>query len=309
MRLHFVPRVAVLLSAYNGVPWLHAQLDSILAQQGVDVTVYISVDKSTDGTFDWVRGRAESDSRVLPLAYGERFGDAAKNFFRLLRDVDFTSFDCIAFADQDDIWYPDKLKRACYCITAEICDGYSSSVTAFWPDGRQALVEKSQSQRKWDYYFEAAGPGCTYVMSTALGVAIKNCVVNNSQRIGGVALHDWFCYAFARAQGYRWYIDPVPSMLYRQHERNQFGVNAGFTAIRARVMMVFNGWWLDQVRLIAQIVQAQDLKFLPLLDSSYRAALFGLSLQAWRCRRRVRDRLVFIVICWGLIFKGPTNEG
>jgi len=302
-----LPRVAVLLAAYNGMQWLQEQLDSILDQAGVDVTVYVSVDKSSDGTFEWFCELAQVNTRVVPLAYGEVFGGAAKNFFRLLRDVDLKPFDYIAFADQDDIWLPNKLDNAHRHIVAQGCEGYSSSVTAFWPDGRRVFVNKSQTQQKWDYYFEAAGPGCTYVMAVPLAEAIKNCVLSHRERVDQVALHDWFCYAFARANGYSWYIDPTPSMLYRQHENNQFGVNAGSKAFQSRAGRIFNGWWLAQVRLIASIVQARGLALIPLLDTSYRLSLFGLSLRAWQCRRRWRDKVFFALICWALMLKGPEN--
>lgn len=302
-----LPRVAVLLAAYNGMQWLREQLDSILDQAGVDVTVYVSVDKSSDGTHGWICDFAGTDTRVVPLAYGEVFGGAAKNFFRLLREVDLQSFDCVAFADQDDIWLPSKLARAYRQIMTLGCDGYSSSVTAFWPDGRRAFVNKSQAQQKWDYHFEAAGPGCTYVMTAVLAEAIKSHILDHRQRVDEVALHDWFCYAFARAKGYRWYIDPTPSMLYRQHENNQFGVNSGSKAFQSRAGKVFNGWWLTQVRLIAGILGTRDLILISRLDTSYRMALFGLSLRAWQCRRRLRDKLFFALICWALMFKGPGN--
>ncbi|WP_165671246.1 glycosyltransferase [Metapseudomonas otitidis] len=301
------PRFAVLLAAYNGMQWLPEQLDSILSQVGVDVTVYVSTDKSNDGTHAWVCDMADTDPRVVPLIYGEVFGGAAKNFFRLLRDVDFERFDYIAFADQDDIWIPDKLDRAHRHIVSRGCDGYSSNVMAFWPDGRRTLVNKSQAQVKWDYHFEAAGPGCTYVMTTALAVAIKHCVINHRRRVDDVALHDWFCYAFARARGYRWYIDATPSLLYRQHKNNQFGVNSGFKAFQSRANQVFNGWWLAQVRLISSILETRDLTLILRLDTSYRMALFCLSLRSWQCRRRLRDKLFFALICWALVFKGPDN--
>lgn len=44
------PKVAVLLAAYNGMAWIEAQLDSILKQANVCVSVFISVDTSSDGT-------------------------------------------------------------------------------------------------------------------------------------------------------------------------------------------------------------------------------------------------------------------
>ncbi len=301
------PHFAVLLAAYNGMQWLPEQLDSIFSQAGVDVTVYVSVDRCTDGTFDWVTERARSNSRLVLLPYGEVFGGAARNFFRLLRDVDLQPFDYVAFSDQDDVWLPDKLLVAHQRIIAQGYDGYSSSVTAFWPDGRRALVDKSQGQQKWDYYFEAAGPGCSYVLTPTLAAQIKACISGQQDRVGDVALHDWFCYAYARANGFRWFIDPTPSLLYRQHANNQFGVNAGSKAFQSRAAQIFNGWWLTQVRLIAGIVQANELVQVQRLGSSYRKALLGLTLRAWQCRRRGRDKLFFAVICLALMLKGPDR--
>ena len=95
-------KIAVCLAAFNGVRWLAEQLDSILAQEGVAVTVFVSVDQSSDGTEQWIDARAQVDSRIVVLPHGERFGGAARNFFRLLRDVDFSGFDYVSFADQDD---------------------------------------------------------------------------------------------------------------------------------------------------------------------------------------------------------------
>ena len=56
-------------------------------------------------------------------------------------------------------WFKDKLIRAVSAIEENNCNAYSSNVTAFWPDGKEALIDKAQPLRKWDYFFEAAGPG------------------------------------------------------------------------------------------------------------------------------------------------------
>jgi rhamnosyltransferase len=301
------PHIAVLLAAYNGTQWLPEQLESIFNQVGVEVTVYASVDKSTDGTFEWLSELSRSNPRLKVLPYGEVFGGAAKNFFRLLRDVDLQPFDAVAFADQDDIWLPEKLSSAHRCLATQGVDGYSSSVTAFWADGRRAPVEKSQPQRRWDYYFEAAGPGCSYLLSALLAAAVKRCVVDSQARVDDVALHDWFCYAFARANGYRWFIDPTPSLLYRQHANNQFGVNSGSKAFQSRTGQILNGWWLGQVSLIASLVGAHDLPAVQRLPTSYRRALFSLSWSAWQCRRRWRDQVFFFFLCWVLMLRGPRH--
>lgn len=56
------------------------------------------------------------DSRINILPEIGRMGSASQNFFRLIRDVDFDSFDYVAFSDQDDIWKLDKLNHAIIAI-------------------------------------------------------------------------------------------------------------------------------------------------------------------------------------------------
>jgi rhamnosyltransferase len=291
------PKIAVLLAAYNGRCWLQPQVDSILSQKGVDVTVFASVDSSTDGTECWFDQLASQDSRVIALPHGQRFGGAAPNFFRLIRDVDLEPFDYVSFTDQDDIWHLDKLKRATEHLVSREVDAYSSSVTAFWPSGKETLVRKSQPQRKWDYLFEAAGPGCTYVIKKTLMLEIKDCVCANWERVQEVHLHDWFCYAYARAQGYHWYIDPQPGMLYRQHEENQIGVNNGLKAFIYRFKEIVSGGAIEQSALIAKLVGDGNSGFVKMWSNFKRGGFLRLSLSFNECRRKKQDRLLFLCAC------------
>jgi len=260
MKTDNLPKVAVLLAAYNGMQWIDEQVDSILNQQGVAVTLFFSVDLSTDGTDQWVKNLAKKHSNVVMLPYGERFGGAGPNFFRLIKDVDFSGFDAVSFADQDDIWFSDKLSRACTLLQNGQCDVYSSNVTAFWPDGKQVLIDKAQPQKQFDHFFEAAGPGCTYVFNAASATAFKRFVIGLGERIQNVSLHDWLAYAFCRHNAFRWYIDPAPSMLYRQHANNQVGTNAGFTAYKKRIELVTKHWYRNQVNLVLSLVAPEQLK-------------------------------------------------
>lgn len=75
------PRILVLLAAYNGMRWISEQVNSILSQEEVSVSLLISVDRSDDGTENWVDQLCQRDSRVKSLAHGEKFGGAARNFF------------------------------------------------------------------------------------------------------------------------------------------------------------------------------------------------------------------------------------
>jgi rhamnosyltransferase len=301
------PKVAVLLAAYNGTPWIEEQLSSILNQSAVDVTVYISIDPSSDGTEALCRAYASEHSGVVILPDSGRFGGASRNFFRLIRDVDFAKFDFIAFSDQDDIWHSNKLLRATQSIAEQSVDAYSSNVTAFWPDGKTVLLDKAQPQVDLDYLFEAAGPGCTYVMSNALAGSLKVSMLANWQQLQGVSLHDWYCYAYARSNGYRWYIDPGASMDYRQHERNQVGANTGLRPLITRYKTIHDGWWFSQVELIATLVTPEQAPSVVNTRQLRGMKLVKLSFRAWQCRRRVRDKVFFFFICWASALLGSKS--
>lgn len=288
---------AVCLAAFNGALWLPEQIDSILCQTGVVVKLFVSVDKSTDNTQEFFETIAQSQDRIVILPHGDRFGGAARNFFRIIKDVNFQNFDYVAFADQDDIWLPNKLLRAHEMLSCTEADGYSSNVIAFWSDGRKSLIEKSQQQVQWDFLFEAAGPGCTYVIRNELACAVQHVVRTRWDEIQEVGLHDWFIYAFARANGYRWVIDDVPGMLYRQHENNQVGVNAGWRAFIHRADKVLSGWGLAQSALISRLVGLSDAPFFLRWSDRSRLSLLYLALHAWQCRRRVRDKFIFGLSC------------
>ena len=288
MKTDNLPKVAVLLAAYNGMQWIEEQVDSILNQQGVSVTVFFSVDLSTDGTDQWVKNLAEKHSNVVMLPYGERFGGAGPNFFRLIRDVDFSGFDAVSFADQDDIWFSDKLQRACALLQAGQSDVYSSNVTAFWPDGKQVLVDKAQPQKQFDHFFEAAGPGCTYVFNIDAASAFKRFLIGLGERIQAVSSHDWLAYAFCRHNGFKWYIDSAPSMLYRQHANNQVGSNTGLSAYKKRFQLISQKWYRQQILAIASLVGTD-------ISDNLNSRIFLLK-NVLQLRRRARDTLFLMAV-------------
>jgi rhamnosyltransferase len=291
------PKVAVLLAAYNGEVWIGEQFNTILNQKDVEVTIFVSIDPSTDNTEKICLEYSRKYQNIVILADAGKYGGAAKNFFRLMRDVDFTGFDFVSFSDQDDIWYADKLIRGITHIKQRQLGGYSSNVLAFWPRGEQKIVAKSQPQRRWDYIFEAAGPGCTYVLSATLAAAIKQSIILNWLKINDLGLHDWYSYAFARANGFAWFIDPQPSMLYRQHSGNQIGVNKGWRAFTYRIRKVLQGWGIHQAVLIAELVGKGDSAFVKNWSGFTRYGFFKLAFQAHQCRRKPVEQVLFFFAC------------
>lgn len=307
-RARTVPRVAVCLAAFNGKSWFGEQIDSILNQINVLVTIFVSVDSSSDGTEAWFEELSRLEGRVLLLPCGKKFGGAAANFFRLFQEVDFSSFDYVSLADQDDVWYLDKLARAVNSLTNSMTDCYSSNVVAFWEDGRTKLIDKAQPQREWDFLFEAAGPGCTYVLKRNVAEEVKALLVSRSAEISKVGLHDWFIYAFARSKGYRWMIDPQPSMAYRQHSANQVGVNSGWRAYLSRAKKVLGGWGISQARLIVRLLELEGVPFCRVWQKPGRLGMLFLAFNAHRVRRKREERFVFAAACLLLVFGGDTSD-
>lgn len=298
-----IPSIAVLLAVYNGRLWLSEQLQSIFDQRGVTIQVFASVDHSTDGSELWLETYAANEPRLTLLPTGERFGSAAKNFYRLIRDVDVTRFDYVAFADQDDIWLSEKLERAVGCLQQGFA-GYSSDVLAFWPDGRQRLIKKAQAQRQWDFLFESPGPGCSFVVNRNLIEQIQDGLSRHWTAMQQIDYHDWFVYAFARAHQLPWIIDDFAGVRYRQHTANELGANTGIRAFWSRVQHVGGGEGFKQAAILAQIFGLENHPFIREWASGRRSGFCKLALAANQCRRRKRDRIYFFMLCAKFCLRG-----
>ena len=108
--------VTILLSIYDGEPWLDALLDSVRAQSHTDWTLLVRDDGSTDAGPDLVARHAAADARVVLLDDdgGGNLGPA-RSFMALLARVEDGVF---AFCDQDDVWLPHKLAWSLAALAA-----------------------------------------------------------------------------------------------------------------------------------------------------------------------------------------------
>lgn len=303
------PRFAVCLAAYNGMAFIEEQVESILTQRHVDVQIFVSVDLSTDGTQPFMAEWASRDARLTLLPYGERFGGAGPNFYRIVREIDLTGFDYLSFADQDDRWQPEKLWRAHALMEAQGARAYSSNFTAYWATGESHTVNKAFPQRTWDFMFESAGPGCTYVLQANLAQALQKMICESDSTLARVDYHDWLVYAFARFYGFPWVIDSWSSMDYRQHANNQVGVNVGWRSFWMRVRKILSGYGFEQSLLIADTINASAL---PVVRWGLRGGRLGylrMALSAAKCRRRPKDQVLFFVSCLLLAVAKPAPRG
>jgi rhamnosyltransferase len=242
------PRVKVLLASWNGSRWIKPQIDSILAQQGVAVSLAIQDDRSSDDTTELVRREyVRPDGAVELLENEVASGSAGANFRRLFVRADVAGFDYVAFADQDDIWMQDKLARAIAALAASGGAGYSAAVEAFWPDGSKRLLGQAAQARQCDFLFEGAGQGCTFVLPVAWFLKVQEFCRAHADAVSALHYHDWLVYLLIRAWGGQWRFDDRACLHYRQHANNEIGARGSLHALTRRAGMLRNGWFRRQV--------------------------------------------------------------
>ncbi len=244
-------KIAVLLAAYNGEPFIVSQVNSILSQLDVDVDIYIRDDGSTDKTASIIE-RFSVLHNVKIIKDGESTKSAAGNFFKILSQIDFENYEYFAFADQDDIWDPEKLKRAVSKIIDGSHEGYSADLIAYSNAKQHAqYLKKSYSAKEFDYLFQGASAGCTYVMTSKLAQVVSRTTASlqSSDFVG--RSHDWLVYAIARAHQMSWCFDAYAPIFYRQHASNVYGAMTTMGSLLEKIKLVRGGWYRSNVLWIA----------------------------------------------------------
>lgn len=235
------PGLTILMAVRNGAGELPAQLASFRAQQGCDWRLIASDDGSTDDS----RALLEDFARTAPaeVVSGPGRGFVA-NFLSLLARPGLSG--PVALADQDDVWFPDKLARALAAL-AEVPAGrpalYCSRRINWWPaaepdagEGRRRLSRAYPGPYGFaNALVENVAPGNTIVMNAAaLDLARET-----AGAAAEVPFHDWWLYLLVSGAGGRVIHDPRPGLLYRQHGGNVLGQGEGFraaVAVRRGVM-------------------------------------------------------------------------
>lgn len=112
------PSVVVVMSTYNGERYIRQQIDSVLSQDVPNLSVVVRDDGSKDDTAQILQGYAQRGD--IRLICGDNEG-YVRSFFDVLAAAG--EFDYYCFADQDDIWMPDKLSSAIKLIQESASSG------------------------------------------------------------------------------------------------------------------------------------------------------------------------------------------
>jgi rhamnosyltransferase len=255
------PRVAVLLASYNGERYIREQLTSIMNQEDVNLHVFVRDDGSLDSTREIVNDIMANNNMITLLSAGENTGSAAGNFLWMLSHIDLAGFTHVSLADQDDIWAARKLARAVEKMEVERADGYSSDLISYSvAQQRVHYIRKSCAQKSYDYLFQGASAGCTYVLSMRLIETIHQKIKHVPSLEFKNRSHDWLIYAVARSAGYIWFCDSEAHIFYRQHLTNVYGARSSFGGIIAKLKQIRSGWYRQNVCWLRQFIESNEVE-------------------------------------------------
>jgi rhamnosyltransferase len=304
------PKVLIILATYNGSPWIIEQVDSILNQKNVNVQLLIVDDASTDDTIEIIEEKYGGNNCIKVNRNILNSGFASLNFISTFRLVNLDSCDYVAYCDQDDIWFANKLSSAINVLKFTNSDGYSSSVMAFWPDNSEKKLNQCPTISRADFLFEGAGQGCSFVLPVDKFRRIQEFCKSHYQLISKFHFHDWLTYLLFRTWGYKWCFDSFISMKYRQHYSNDIGAKQGINGVIKRLKLIRTGWYKNQVSLAISIyflAGGSDKKILEfkmifeLPNSIYRKAVLCHFILLYS-RRSMRDRIcLFLCSIFGWI--------
>lgn len=220
------PRCAILLSTYNGAAYLAPFLDSLLAQSEPGWVLFWRDDGSRDETVDLMTAWGTAHpGRLLPVTEpGGNLG-VMDSFMTLLRAAETAAARTVFFADQDDVWLPEKIALALPML-AGVPEGRPALYCA-----RQRLVDGAL--REIGLSASLAGPAgfpacLTQNIATGCTVALNRpaLALLAASRPPSAGWHDWWCYLLVSAAGGLILRDERAVILYRQHGANVVGAPA-----------------------------------------------------------------------------------
>ena len=104
-----MPKLSIIVTAYNIENYLEECLDSVIGQTLTDIEIIVVDDGSTDGTVRIIRDYAERDGRIRPILFAENtIGGVAS---AANAGLDAATGDYVGFADGDDICDTDMFRR------------------------------------------------------------------------------------------------------------------------------------------------------------------------------------------------------
>lgn len=261
--------VDVLLATYNGANYLAQQIESILAQTHQEFRILVSDDGSSDATMEiLLRYRATLGERLVLVPYPTPGRGLVRNFENLMQaSLRDGVARWMAFADQDDVWLPQKLAvtlAAMACIEAGQGERVPCLVHTDLTVVDDQLTVRSASFARYQRMDPSACSGLSLLsvnQVTGCTMMINRALLQLALPVPAEAiLHDWWCAIVSGAGRRVFLVDPM--ILYRQHGANQVGAKDRGLTTRLMRLLTDGPGVLRRVRVLgaATYQQAQALE-------------------------------------------------
>lgn len=214
-------KIVVLMSTYNGEKYLSEQIESIFSQKGeFQMELFVRDDGSTDNTCKILDTYA---ARIKLRWYGGENIRPQKSFMELIHNCG--NYDFYIFADQDDVWYPEKLKVAIDRLSMQTEPSlFFSNARLINADGKDLGRNTYREIPKTDFYtLSCAGGilGCTMTMNHKLVEILRK------EMPKSIVMHDFYAALVCSSLNGLILYDERAFIGYRQHENNVVGVSYG----------------------------------------------------------------------------------
>ena len=243
--------ISVAMASFHGEKFLMAQLNSLTRQTMLPSELIISDDGSSDGTKDIVKDFAtKAPFPVIFLKNKFKIPRGAAQNFSFAASV--CTGDYIAFADQDDIWVPQKLEKE-FNKMQQLEERYGGDIPLL-VHSDLAVVDKRLSMLAPSFLsfqklhdegenWNAAQVLCVQNYVTGCTTMVNRALLDIALPLPEEAvMHDWWLALLAAEHGHIGFISDA-LVLYRQHERNTIGAKKFFSwgAVRSRLALQ-HGW-------------------------------------------------------------------
>lgn len=222
------------MASYNGEKYIVKQLESIIEQSVKVDEIVIVDDMSQDNTYD-ITENFLNDKKIncKHIRHMENIG--YKNSF--LEALSYAEGDIIFFADQDDIWMPDKVKIMCrYMEQTPDIQALNTGYILIDENGdkiRENLKNKKRKKNKKNLEKIALEQVLGYNVSMGCTLAIrknlKNKLVEHINAIKTYNIpHDWMANIVAAMSDGLYELEDA-LIEYRIHGNNTIGLNRATT--------------------------------------------------------------------------------
>jgi glycosyltransferase involved in cell wall biosynthesis len=214
----------VILAVWNGQDYLPAMLDSLLSQTASEFNVLVRDDGSTDGSREILENYKQKFDGRLSVIAGEPTRSATANFAILMRE---TKAEYVLFADQDDVWRPEKVGLTLRSLKEAEAKYGKSTPIYFATDievANKDLELINPSYWKWKRLkasrMSKLSQSLICVSIQGMASGINRALLDLANPVSAKAIsHDWWTQLIAAAMG-KVICDPTTTALYRVHGGN-----------------------------------------------------------------------------------------